>query len=338
MLFANVGIAGVVHVDAPVRVTSEELERQIEPTLNRLGQKPGLIESLTGVVARRFFGRDQRPSTVATKAAHAVLERTGIAPSDIGVVINTSVCKDYIEPSIASTVHANLGLGADCLNFDIGNACLAFLDGMQVASNMLERGQIEYALIVDGEDSRFAVESTIARLAADATSAQDLRDDFATLTLGSGAAAMILCRGDRNDGSHRFVGGVQRAATQHNTLCQGQPDRMTTDAGALLAAGVELAEQTWAQAESHLGWTPDDLDVIVMHQVGAGHFKTLIKRLGLRRDRAFLTYPEFGNIGPAAIPITLSKAVEAGRVHAGDRVALMGIGSGLNCAMMEVRW
>lgn len=338
MLFGNVAIEGVTHVDAPERVTSQELEERMLSTLTRLGQKPGLIESLTGVVARRFFEEGVQPSDAATRAAQRVLEQTGVDRDAVGVIVSTSVCKDYIEPSIASTVHRNLGLGPKCLNFDIGNACLAFLNGMEIVSNMIERGQIDYGLIVDGEDSRFAVESTLRRLESAATTDQDLRDDFATLTLGSGAAAMILCRADLATTSHRFVGGVQRAASQHNNLCRGQPDRMTTDAGALLSAGVKLAEETWEEARGALGWAAEDLDLLVMHQVGAGHFKTLLKRLGIARDLAFLTYPEFGNIGPAAIPITLSKAAEAGRLHAGDRVGLMGIGSGLNCAMMEVRW
>ena len=113
---------------------------------------------------------------------------------------------------------------------------------------------------------------------------------------------------------------------------------MTTDAPKLLAAGVELAEETWEQAERDLGWTADDLDLVVMHQVGSVHARTLLERLGIPKERAFLTFADYGNIGPAAIPITLSKADQAGRIFDGDRVALMGIGSGINCAMMEVRW
>lgn len=338
MLFGNVAIAGVAHVDAPERVTSQELERQFADTLERFGAKPGLIESLTGVVARRFFPRGTQPSDAATAAARRVLDATDLPPQKIGVLVSTSVCKDFIEPSVASIVHRNLGLSPHCINFDLGNACLAFLNGMHVVSNMIERGQVDYALIVDGEDSRMAVEATIARLASKVSVEQDLRDEFATLTLGSGAAAMVLCRADLTDSPRRFIGGVQRAASEHNDLCRGQPDRMVTDAGALLEAGVTLAKQTYEEAQALLGWSPEDLDVLVLHQVGAGHFKTLLNKLGLPRDRAFLTYPELGNIGPAAIPITLSKAAEAGRIQPGDRVGLMGIGSGLNCAMMEVRW
>lgn len=338
MLYANVAIQGLAHEDAPVRVTSRDLESRFGETLNRLGQKPGLIETLTGVVERRFFEEGTQPSEAATRAARSALDDAGVRPEQIGVIVNTSVCKDFIEPSIASAVHGNLSLPAECLNFDVGNACLAFLNGMEIVANMLERGQVDYGLIVDGENSRFAVESTVERLSAQETTEQDLRENFATLTLGSGAAAMVLCRADLSTTSHRFMGGVQLAATQHNRLCRGQPDRMTTDAGALLTAGTELAEQAWEKARHKLGWTSDDIDLIVMHQVGSVHASTVLKRLGLPKQKAFLTYPEFGNIGPAAIPITLSKARDAGRIYASDRVALMGIGSGLNCAMAEVRW
>lgn len=338
MLYSSVAIEALACVDAPVRITSAQLESRFAETLERLGQRPGLIQTLTGVTERRFFEEGVQPSDAATLAAQAALDDVDVDREQIAICVNTSVCKDFIEPSVASTVHGKLGLSPTCLNFDVGNACLAFLNGMEIVANMIERGQIDYGLVVDGENSRTAVEATVERLSSPETTEQDLRENFATLTLGSGAAAMVLCRADLASSPHRFVGGVQRAATQHNHLCRGQPDRMTTDAGALLTAGVSLASDTWDRAEHELGWTHDDLDQIVMHQVGSVHSSTLLKRLGLTRDRAFLTYPKFGNIGPAAIPITLAKARDADVLFHGDRIALMGIGSGLNCAMMEVRW
>ena len=338
MLYSRVAIEGLAHVDAPERVTSHALEQEFEETLSRLGQRPGLVQTLTGVVERRFFPSQTQPSDAATAAARLALADAGVDASQVGIIVNTSVCKDFIEPSIASTVHGNLGLPPECLNFDIGNACLAFLNGMEVVATLIERGQLDYGLIVDGENSRFAVRATVERLCASSATEQDLRDNFATLTLGSGAAAMVLARSDRASKPHRFLGGVQLAASQHNSLCRGQPDRMTTDAGALLTAGVELASQTWQKAQRELAWNADDLDLVVMHQVGSTHSRTILERLGLDAQRAYLTFAQFGNIGPAAIPITLDKARAAGRIDAGDRVALMGIGSGLNCAMMEVRW
>lgn len=329
-------VIAVSHVDAPIRVESELIEQGFVETLARLGQRPGLVRALTGVVARRFWEEHVQPSDAATMAAELALAEAGIPRHKIGLLINTSVSKDFIEPSIASTVHGKLGLAPACLNFDVSNACLAFLDAIEIASVMIAQGRVEYALIVDGESSRLPVETTIHLLSQPGVSEIALRDHFATLTLGSGAAAMIL--GRVGESEHVVTGRVSAAATQHNGLCRGQRDHMITNAPALLQAGVELAADAWRRAENELGWTPDSIDHLIMHQVGSAHSRSVLNRLGLDISRAFLTYPEFGNMGPASIPVTLSKAIEAGNVKPGQQLALMGIGSGLNCSMMGIRW
>lgn len=338
MRFSNVVIAGIAHVDAPIRITSAELCAPLTGTMERLGLRPDLLASASGVIARRYWEPGVQPSQAATWAAEKVLAQTGIARERIGVLMNTSVCRDFIEPSTACLVHSNLGLSSHCLNFDVGNACLAFLNGMQIASLMIERGQIDYALVVDGESARFVQEATVARLAQDSTTAAEFRDQFATLTLGSGAAAMILARRELAPEGHTFVGSVSRAATQHSGLCKGQVDRMDTDAKTLLLAGLELASQTWAEAQREFGWQTAEFDEFILHQVSGTHTASLSKVLGLDPAKILTTYQEFGNIGPASVPIVLSKSAEAGRLKPGMRVALMGIGSGLNCSMAEICW
>ena len=134
------------------------------------------------------------------------------------------------------------------------------------------------------------------------------------------------------------MGVVNRAATQHNQLCRGQADRMTTDAKTLLFAGLELAAETWQAARQTLGWEAAQLDEFVLHQVSGTHTHSLAQMLELDPAKILKIFPEFGNIGPASVPIVLSKAAESGRLQRGMRVALMGIGSGLNCAMAEVVW
>jgi len=256
----------------------------------------------------------------------------------LGVLVNTSVCRDFIEPSVACLVHGNLKLSPACLNFDLANACLGFRNGMQVVANMVERGQVDYGLVVDGEGARFVQDATIARLLDPATTPQDFRDQFATLTLGSGSAAMVLCRSDLAPTAPKFTGIVSRAATEHNQLCRGQSDRMFTDAKTLLVAGLALARETFALAKAELGWTSDNIDEAVIHQVSGSHTRMLCETLALAPEKVLAIYPEFGNIGPASVPIVLSKASESGRLKPGMRVGLLGIGSGLNCAMAEVVW
>jgi 3-oxoacyl-[acyl-carrier-protein] synthase-3 len=338
MKFNNVSIIGLAHVDAPHRITSSELEKQISPIIERINVRPDIIQSLTGIVARRFWEPGRQPSEAATMAAEKAILNAGIDKSQLGILLNTSVCRDYIEPSVACLVHGNLGLSPECMNFDVGNACLAFLNGMEIIGNMIERGQVDYGIVVDGEGSRFVVETTIQRLLASDCDTETFRANFATFTLGSGGAAMVLARSDLAPEGHRLLSDVSLAATQHKDLCRGQLDSMQTDASGLMVAGLNLAAATFEKAKKELGWHPGDLDQFILHQVSAVHTAKLIALLGLDDQKVFKTFPEYGNVGPAAIPITLSKALEADRINKGDRIALMGIGSGLNCTMMEVLW
>jgi 3-oxoacyl-[acyl-carrier-protein] synthase-3 len=248
------------------------------------------------------------------------------------------VCKDYIEPSVAALVRGQLALPADCEAFDLGNACLGFMNGMDLASMWIEQGRAEVALVVAAESSRHVTRKTVERLLAPTSTMQDFKSALPTLTLGSGAVAMLLVHESLASTQHRVTGAVSLGDGASSTICLGTAEWMRTDATRLLHSGVELATRTWKRAEDQLGWSRDGLAQFICHQVGATHMATLFSRLELDLDRAFLTYPELGNIGPAAVPLTLGLAVEAGRVKDGDRLALMGIGSGLSCMMTEVVW
>ena len=338
MNFENLSILSVRHVDAPNVVTSAEIQSELGETMDRLGLPPNLLEGVAGIHERRFWDEDTKPSDAATMAAVAALDDAELDRGRLGVLVNTSVCNDFIEPSTACLVHGNLKLPDTCLNFDVGNACLAFFNGMEIVGNMIERGQVDYGMVVDGESSRFLTESTIERLKRPETDAATFRREFASLTTGSGSVAMILCRSDLAPGGHRFRGTYTRAATEYNRLCLGQVDRGVTDTKGLLMAGVELSKQTWAGAQDHLGFDESEVDEYVLHQVSQRHAEQLAENLGIDLEKALLIVGQFGNIGPASVPIVLSKAVDLGRVQKDDRIVLAGIGSGLNCTVGEVIW
>lgn len=339
MLFNHVIIEAVAYVLPDWRVTSTELEDSIAATLRRLNMPSGVLEALSGIAERRFWEPGTMPSTVATAAARKLLAETGVDPQAIGCLINASVSKDYLEPSVAALVHGNLGLAPHCLNYDIGNACLGFLNAMVTVGMLIDAGQIEYGLVVAGEGSQDVVAATLQRLQAPAATSQDFRDNFAALTLGSGAVAMLLAHESVARSQHRLNGMVTLAASEHNRLCFGQPDYMTTDAPALLNAGVALAARTWQRAAAALpAWADATIDVYTPHQVSARNTQALAATLNITPAKLHLNYMHLGNIGPAALPITLTQAAEAGRLAHGSHVALLGIGSGLNCAMMSVTW
>lgn len=332
----NSGVLALEAVEAPVVVTSSWIDEQLADTYRRNGMRSGLLEEVAGIVERRWWNDDVSFADAAAMAGRAAIARAGIESSEIGLLISTSVCKDNLEPSVACDVHHQLGLPSSCLNFDLGNACLGFMNAVHVASTMIDAGAIDYALVVDGEGSRSTQQVTIERLRRPETTTADVFGEFASLTLGSGAAAMVIGRVDRHPEAHRIVGGTARAATQHHRLCVGSLDRMTTDTAGLLVAGLDLAAEAWPPALAEFtSWT-SDVDWYILHQVSKVHTTMLCERLGIDPAKVPLTYPRYGNIGPAAVPITLAGVQD--QIEPGQRVLCLGIGSGLNTSATEIVW
>ncbi len=345
MRFHDVRIAAFGHALPTRVVTSLELEERLAPLYDRLRLRPGRLELMTGIRERRFYDEKVRPSEAATRAGLDALERSGLSRAKIGALIHASVCRDFLEPATATVVHRALELPAACTVFDLSNACLGVANAMVVAAHMIESGAIEAALVVAGEDGGPLVEETLRAVLADENMTRErFKAAFASLTIGAGAAAVVLERAAQDDSDRRLVGGAVLTATEHNVLCQG--DRaasgdglwMETDSEALLVAGNELAARTFDVFLHELEWTRASIDRVVTHQVGSAHRRLLFETLALDPARDFPTVETLGNIGSVSLPLGFSLALEAGRIEPGHRVALLGIGSGLNCMMLGVHW
>jgi len=332
--FADTAVLAVAHAEAPVVVTSAQIDERLAATYERTCLRPGMLASLAGVLERRWWPAEVGFADAAALAGAAALSASGVDPGRIGLLVDTSVCRARLEPSASVDVHHALGLASSCVNFDLSNACLGFLNGMHLAAMMIDTGTIDYALVTDGEGSRQIQEVTLDRLAGEATTKADVLANVATLTLGSGAAAMVLGRASAHPEGHRLVAGISRAATEHHRLCVGDLSGMWTDSRALLEAGVVLARETWQDAAAEVDWS--DLDHYAIHQVSKVHTEAITAALGIDSRRVPVTFPLQGNIGPASIPFTLARHAPA--IEQGQRVACMGIGSGLNAAVIEICW
>jgi 3-oxoacyl-[acyl-carrier-protein] synthase III len=343
MRFESVAVTAVAHVLPEERVTSAALEERLAGVYDRLRLRAGRLELMSGIRERRFWPRGTPPSSGAIEAGERALEASGIARERIGCLVYAAVSRDYLEPATAALVHDGLGLPDACHLFDLSNACLGCLNALVLVGGMIERGEIEAGLVVASEDARPLVERTIAAL--DATPAPDkaeLKRAFASLTIGSGAAAVVLERADPARAQDRLLGGAVLAATRHHRLCRGDVADgeglwMATDSEALLHAGNELALRTFERFQAELGWTRDAVDRVVTHQVGVAHRRLLFETLGLDPARDFPTVELLGNVGSVSLPLSWSMARDAGFLRPGERLALLGIGSGLNCLMLGVR-
>ena len=330
----NVSLLSVASTMASRVTTSVEIDAQLQTVLRRLKLPNGLLQRVAGVYERRNWAEGETFDDAAIAAGKKALAQAGIEPGQVGLLINTSVTRKHLEPSVAVRIHHGLNLPSSAINFDIANACLGFVNGMSLAAQLIDSGQIQYAVVIDGEDADEIQTNTIERLSNGTMKRKGFMSEFASLTLGSGAAAAVLGPADLHPNGHRILGGVTRAATQFNDLCVGSVDGMFTDAKALLKGGMELVVSAWKEAKRDWNWS--SMDRYIMHQVSDVHTNAIVKAAGIDGSRVPRTYPLLGNVGPASIPITLAQ--EAETLKKGDRVLIMGVGSGLNTAMMELAW
>lgn len=321
--------------------TSAEIERRLAPLYDRLKLPAGRLELMTGIRERRMWPVGTRPSDASAAAGRAVLAKSALRAEQVELFIHAAVSRDMLEPATASFAHHQIGLPATAQIFDVSNACLGFLNALTIAGAMIESGQIRCAMVVSGENGRPLVEQTLRTLVSGSLTRNEIKPFFANLTIGSGAVGAIVCHRSLVEGpAHRLLGGVARAATQHSALCQGDTHgaealAMQTDSEQLLLAGVELAGATWAEFTQGQG---SAFDRYICHQVGSVHRRKLYEALGLDLAKDFSTFETLGNTGSVALPATLATAVAVGAVKPGDRVALLGIGSGLNSLMLALEW
>lgn len=328
------------------RVRSADIEARLAPVYDALRLAPGQLEALTGIRERRYWPPGTPMHEVATQAGERALQRAGVSASELGAVIYAGVTRDKLEPATACAVADALGAPPEAWVYDLSNACLGMLNAMVEIANRIELGQIQAGLVVAAESAREIVDATIERMNA-APSLETLRLCVATLTGGSAAAGIVLTAASISRTGRRLLGGASLSAPEHHRLCTwgpasgllGQtPQEANTEASALLVEGVSLGARTFERFLAEMAWHPDDVDRVICHQVGAGNRRSVLKALGVPEEKDFSTFPDFGNTGTVALPMSLAMAEEQAFLTEGDRVALLGIGSGLSSVMMGLSW
>jgi len=343
MNFKNVAIESLAYALPDEVWTSADVEAKLAPVYERLHLPEGRLELMTGIKERRFFPAGSRASEASAQAGEAVLNKSAFDRSEIDLLIHSAVCRDRLEPATAAYVHGLLGLPGKTQIFDVSNACLGFLNAMVIAASMIESGQIERALIVSGENGRPLVEHTLQQLLNPELTRKSIKPYFANLTIGAGAVGAVLCHKNLAPESCPLVtAAVVETDSSANQLCQGDSAgdalEMLTDSEELLVAGIGVATRAWTRFVEATGWTAETPDRVITHQVGKAHSRELFKALGLDLAKDYTTFETLGNVGSVSCPITLARAIEDGVFVAGQKAALLGIGSGLSSLMMAVEW
>ena len=348
MRYQNVCIEGFGYTLPDEVISSEEIENRLAPLYGRLKLPAGRLELMSGIRERRFWPAGTLPGEVSVVTAAKALEAAQVQPHHIGALVHASVCRDYLEPATAASVHHRLGLPKHCQIFDLSNACLGLLNGMLLVANMIELGQIGAGLVVGTEGSRQLVETTIDALNRDMSLTRDsVKLAVASLTIGSGSCAVVLADRELSRTQNRIVAASVQAHTEFHELCRSGQDEaaahgmqplMRTDSERLMRQGIAAGLATFQDFLAETGWNRDQIDKTFCHQVGSAHRKLMLESLGLDPTKDSTTFDFLGNTGSVALPVTMALAAEEGRIAPGDQVAMLGIGSGINVLMMGVDW
>jgi 3-oxoacyl-[acyl-carrier-protein] synthase-3 len=331
----------------PVVVTSTELEERLAPVYAQLNLLPGQLEAWTGIAERRWWQPDFKLSTGAVAAARKALHKAELDPASLGALIYAAVCRENFEPATACAVADGLGVRGGIFVYDLSNACLGVVNGMIDVANRIELGQIRAGLVVSCESAREINEIALAQLRL-GTDMEQFSRALATFTGGSGAVAMLLTDGSlTSKPGHRLLGAISEVAPEHHQLCRwglksgvdGQQQQFaSTDAVGVMNHGVQLGALTWERFLNRLGWRSAEVDRIICHQVGRSHQEAILEAIQLPRAKDYATYRFLGNMGTAALPVTAAIAEERGVLKPEQRIAFLGIGSGLTSLMMGWDW
>ncbi len=322
------GVLGVGHHVPERAVTNAELTETLQTT-------DEWIRSRTGIRERRVAAPGQACSDLALPAARMALERAGVAPAGLDLILVGTVTPDHAFPSTACVLQERLGApGAAAM--DISAACTGFLYALSTAEALIRAGSIRYALVVGAE-----VLSKILNWG----------DRSTAILLGDGAGAAVLGPVDAGCGVLSTYLGADGAGGPLVCMPAGG-SRMPTTAETL-AAGLNTFSQNGREvyrfatqimgdaaeeALSRAGLRPEDVSLLVPHQANFRIIEAAARRFGFPMERVWVNIDRYGNTSSASIPIGLSEAVAAGRLHAGDIVLAVAFGAGLTWGAVTLRW
>jgi len=331
--------AGIGHVLPDQRVTSAEIEDRLREGIDDRLMRAGVIESLSGVRERRYAPKGTVSSDLAAQAGLRAIENAGLLPGDIDLLIFASASHDISEPATANIVQVKTG----CFNasaMDVKNACNSFVNGLDIASSMIETGRATRVLIATGEILSPFIDYDIKGV-------PDLRTKFAALTLGDAGAAAVLETvesGNRGvypgkfmtDGTHWELSTILAGGTlMIHDFSRGFFECKSSDLQELAVTTLPpvIKDALWS-----VGWTIDEVDLVVPHQVSQAVIERIGDIMGVPVDNRVVTVDRYGNTAAASIPLALSTANDEGRLTRGDKVLLVGGAAGWSAGVIPIIW
>jgi 3-oxoacyl-[acyl-carrier-protein] synthase-3 len=309
------------------RLTNEELSKMVDTSDEWIIQR-------TGIKERRIAAKDESTASLASAAARKCLESSGVDAKDLDLILCATITPEMQFPATACFVASALGLNSTPA-FDVSAACSGFIYALETASNYIKAGRYRNVLVIGAE--------TLSRIT-------DYTDRASCILFGDGAGAVLMqkssdpTRGVIYSSLHADGGGWEmlccRPGSRHpldvETLAMKQ-QYMQIKGKEVYKFAVQRFEELIEDAMRKCELKPEDVKLIVPHQVNQRIIDSAMGRLNLPVEKAFVNIHKYGNTSAASIPIALDEAWRAGRVQAGDVIIFVAFGAGLTWANAVVR-
>ena len=286
------------------------------------------IRARTGIRQRHIAAADEQTSDLALAASRTALERAGIAPADLDVIIVATTTPDMIFPSTACILQEKLGARGGAA-FDVQAVCSGFVYALALADKMIATGMAKNALVVGAE-----IYSRIL----------DWNDRGTCVLFGDGAGAVVLVPSAspgiltahlHADGHYRSLlcvpGQVQRGVVVGTPL-------LRMDGQGVFKFAVKVLADVAQEALAATGMTAEAIDWLIPHQANVRIIDATAKRMHVPLERVVTTVDLHANTSAASIPLALDVAVEDGRIRAGQHVMMLGVGGGFTWGSVLLRW
>ncbi|NIV36052.1 MAG: beta-ketoacyl-ACP synthase III [Anaerolineae bacterium] len=313
----------------PQRIlTNQDLERMVDTS-------DEWIVTRTGIRERRIAGPGETTSTMSIEACQEALERAGVLPEEVDLIIVATSTPDYFCPPVSSMVQD--GLGANRAGaFTLVAGCTGFVYGLVTASQFVEAGLHEKVLVVGVETLSPAVDWT---------------DRSTCVLFGDGGAAVLVeaseqptgilsCElgSDGSDWDALIAPGYGTAKPFSEATLRNREQYLRMDGRRIFKFATRKMTDSVINVVQASGLSWDDVDLIIPHQANARIIELAARRLGVGMEKVMLNVDRYGNTSAASIPLALCDALEEERLHSGDHVVLVGFGAGLTWAAAVLHW
>jgi 3-oxoacyl-[acyl-carrier-protein] synthase-3 len=324
----NAGIIGMGQAYPSGVLTNADLEKLVDTN-------DEWITTRTGIKRRHKAAENEYTSQFGSKAALQALERAGLKPEDIDIIVCATTTPDQIMPSTGALIQAQIG-AVNAAGMDVFAACSGFIYGITMIESMIRTGQIKYALVIGAEVL---------------TKYVDYTDRGTCVIFGDGAGAAvlgpveegkgILATKIKSDGRYEeqlyAPGGGTKLGTSHETI-DNREHFFKMKGNELFKVAVRSMADISAEMLEKAGYGVDDVDIVIPHQANQRITDAVASRLGVAEEKVYSNIAEMGNTSSASIPIAMDECIQSGKIKEGSLVLLTAFGGGVTWGGTVIRF